>query len=187
MIKVSDHDFRFYNFTELDEGVLQLVLSWRNHSSVRKWMYNRNIITLEEHLNFVKSLSSRNDKIYYLVERDGIYLGVFSLIDFDGNIGEWGYYLAPEFHHHGLGVEFYYSVLKFCFDTLGIKKMLGYALVDNKSANSLNFLFGFKGEQFKKSDSEELFYKLELSENVWREEICDNKKIHKLLAITRKK
>ena len=51
------------NFIDLTESLLKMVLSWRNEESIRLWMHNKDIITIEEHLKFVNSLKNSKDKI----------------------------------------------------------------------------------------------------------------------------
>jgi hypothetical protein len=50
------------NFTDLEENEKINVLNWRNHKGVRKWMLNKKTISLQEHLEYLKNLTSRKDK-----------------------------------------------------------------------------------------------------------------------------
>jgi UDP-4-amino-4,6-dideoxy-N-acetyl-beta-L-altrosamine N-acetyltransferase len=177
--------YSFSSFTDLDSEETELVWKWRNNEVIRKWMYSSEIIPFENHLKFIEKLKVVKNKLYYLVKRDQIPIGVFSIIDIKDQTGEWGYYIAPEYHDKSFGVEFYYYVLQFVFETLNFKKITGLALVKNKSANSLNGLFGFTKKLVSKSENKEIreYYYRELFAHVWCNEVRINKKIHRFLQL----
>ena len=72
-------DIKLINFIDLSLEEKIMVLGWRNHPEIRKWMYNQDEIKLEEHLNFIDSLKLRKDKLYFLVKKEDEFIGV---IDF---------------------------------------------------------------------------------------------------------
>ena len=41
------------NFTVLNQENIHLVLKWRNHKNIRKWMHNKDIISIDNHLLFI--------------------------------------------------------------------------------------------------------------------------------------
>ncbi len=53
---------RLLDFTTLDKEQLKMVLAWRNHSDIRRWMLSDDEISFENHLQFVESLKKRADK-----------------------------------------------------------------------------------------------------------------------------
>jgi len=159
---INEQSYSFTNFIKLTSNELQLVWNWRNHDSIRKWMYYSEIIPWEDHIKFIAKLKDIKDKIYFLVKREGIPTGVFSIVDINEFSGEWGYYIAPEYHDQNHGVEFYYYSLQFIFEILNFRELTGYALKDNYPANSLNDLFGFT-------------------------KILEYKEIHRLLELTKNK
>ena len=46
-----------------------MILEWRNKIRYTKWMHTQNDISLEEHLDFINSLKTIKDKLYFLVKR----------------------------------------------------------------------------------------------------------------------
>ena len=72
-------NIQLLNFIDLKPEEKEMILKWRNYPEIRKWMYNQNEIKLEEHLNFIESLKSRKDKLYFLVKKEEEFIGV---IDF---------------------------------------------------------------------------------------------------------
>jgi len=67
------------NFIDLEQKEKEMILVWRNHPEIRKWMYNQDEIKLDEHLSFIDSLKARKDKLYFLVKKKDEFIGV---IDF---------------------------------------------------------------------------------------------------------
>ena len=60
-------DFVLYQDLSLEDSVS--VLSCRNHINVRKWMFNSEEITKENHFIFVENLKNNNEKKYCVVYR----------------------------------------------------------------------------------------------------------------------
>ncbi len=54
--------YKNINFINLNEDEIRLVLSWRNNPTIKKWMYTKEDISLEDHLNFIKSLNNNSSK-----------------------------------------------------------------------------------------------------------------------------
>lgn len=182
-------NYNFINFTELNSNEIHKVWMWRNDPKIRQWMYNNNEIEFESHLKFIESLKSSNEKKYWLVLRNRIPIGVNSIINIENNCGEWGYYIGSEFHDANYVVEFYYYSLGYAFECLSFKKLTGYALIENKAANSLNDLFGFTKIKVSKKISDRImaFFYRELTYNEWIENIKTDKKIIRLLELTMNK
>jgi UDP-4-amino-4,6-dideoxy-N-acetyl-beta-L-altrosamine N-acetyltransferase len=180
--------YDFIDFTDINDADAKLIWMWRNNDSVRKWMYNSDLIPWESHLNFLDKLPSDKTKSFYLVRRRGKPIGVYSLVNIQNKSGEGGFYLAPELQESGLSVEFCYFTFDFLFNSTDVEKICGYALVENQNANSLNRLFGFsQAEVSKNIDGEErLFYYGELTKECWTEKVKKASKILRLVEFTLK-
>ncbi|GAA3736196.1 hypothetical protein GCM10022422_19070 [Flavobacterium ginsengisoli] len=179
--------YTYVNFTDLNNEELLLVFNWRNNYEVRKWMYSTDLVELDNHFNFVERLKTDKSKLYFLVKRNDLPIGTFSLTGIENGEAEWGYYVAPDYHHKNIGVEFYYYALEYIYLVLKMKNVKGYVLTTNKSANSFSDLFGFSKviSKFTSSgnNNDEYFFR-EMSENVWEEKVRKNKKIERLLELT---
>ena len=46
-------DFHFKNYVNLTLDEKSMVLEWRNDESIRKWMYDKEVIELQNHLSFL--------------------------------------------------------------------------------------------------------------------------------------
>lgn len=148
------------NFTDLSFEEKKMVLVWRNHQDIRKWMSNKNEITLKEHLKYIDSLSSKNDKIYFLVKELSNYLGV---IDFTSIIrnedAEFGIYAKPNLM--GVGFTLMNTILDYAFNVLKLKKLIANVYINNKKAIKLYKKFHFI-EIKKGRDSNGEFIRMEL-------------------------
>lgn len=112
-------DYTFTNFINLDEDLIKQVWHWRNAPEIREYMYNKEIIPLENHLRFVQSLRDRDDVAYWLVRKEEEPIGVTNLTDIniEESSAELGYYMLPSKQNSGLGLEFAYNNFLFVFDT----------------------------------------------------------------------
>ncbi len=113
------NEYSFTNFITLDEGLIKQIWLWRNDPKIREFMYNKEIIPLENHLRFVQSLNSRDDVAYWLVRKGTEPIGVTNLTDINirNSSAELGYYMIPSMLNSGMGLEFAYNNMLFVFDT----------------------------------------------------------------------
>lgn len=136
-------NIRLINFIELTLEEKEMVLIWRNSPEIRKWMYNQKEIELNDHLNFIESLKSRKDKLYFLVEKDKKYIGV---IDFTEIIEEeslhMGIYTNP--NTKGNGKILLNKIIDYSFAILKVKKIFSEVFSQNNKAYELYGKYNFK-------------------------------------------
>jgi UDP-4-amino-4,6-dideoxy-N-acetyl-beta-L-altrosamine N-acetyltransferase len=128
------------NFTTLDQTQKELVLSWRNHPDIRKWMIDDSLIPLENHLRFIDLLHTKTDRCYFLVQKDSEYIGVIDLTAIDSNCAELGIYANPDMR--GVG----HILMKALIDhakTLGLSKLIAHMFINNVRACHLYKKFNF--------------------------------------------
>lgn len=138
--------FRFRNFINLNSNEKLMILKERNHPDVKKWMFTNNDILEEDHICFINSLKNRNDAFYWLIERNGMAIGVLSIVkcDYDKGEGESGYYLFANYQKSGFGLELHYAYKKLFFNTFSFKRLLGHIQVGNDNSYYLTAFFGGK-------------------------------------------
>jgi len=186
-MELGSEYFSYKNFISLSDEEKIIVLNWRNHESIRKWMFNQSTINLDDHLKFIKNLSDKKTQKYWLVFRDLVPVGTTSIIDIADKSAEWGYYIAPEYHETAIGIEFYYFTIKYLFDVEQLDMIYGYELRTNKAASALNTLFGFS----KQSDIKEvnnIRYEVnyrELRKKMWKESITNKPQIQRLIGFAK--
>jgi len=131
------------NFIDISSEEKKMVLSWRNHQDIRKWMSNKKEITLEEHLNYVNSLSNKKDRIYFLVKELNEYLGVIDFTNIvENKYAEFGIYAKPA--SVGVGSKLMTAIINYAFNILKLKKLTANVYVNNEKAIKLYKKFNFK-------------------------------------------
>jgi UDP-4-amino-4,6-dideoxy-N-acetyl-beta-L-altrosamine N-acetyltransferase len=90
-------EYSVINFVDLSDDEKRMVLTWRNHNNVRKWMYSDDFISEEEHFNFIDKLVADNSRFYWVVKKKDEYFGTISLnkIDFNNKHTYLGIYSNP--------------------------------------------------------------------------------------------
>ncbi len=84
------------NFKELSAIEAQDVLNWRNSDFVRFQMSNHDLISIEQHMEFIKSLNKNKDNEYYLVSKGKDRIGVIYLNSITEIDAELGLYKNPD-------------------------------------------------------------------------------------------
>ena len=148
-------DYSFKNFVIITDEEIKKVWAWRNEESIRRYMYNKDVIPFENHLHFIKSLGEREDVYYWLVERKGEVIGVTNLTSIDklNSKAILGYYMIPEMQKKGLGVDFLYHNFVFAFRKVGLKTI--YGDIDKRNYNAL-ILDSYLGCVLNKEDLDNL-------------------------------
>jgi UDP-4-amino-4,6-dideoxy-N-acetyl-beta-L-altrosamine N-acetyltransferase len=179
--------YQFKNFVDMDSDEVSLVWRWRNNPDIRKWSYTIEEKSLDDHINFIESLRSGNDKKYWLVYRSGTPIGVFSLVNIKKKTAELGLYIGPTFHLKFFMVEFVYNTLLFIFEEIKIRELYGYVKIDNNAANALDDFFGFSKEIRLLPVGGELFeyYFRQLNFDDWVKNVKNKKEIIKLIEKTK--
>ena len=148
MTIINIGDYKFKNYTILDENELKLALKFRNEN--RKWMINDDIITLEEHIKWIDTLQTNNKTIYYLVYKDNIpFMSInYHDIDLDMKEAYWGYFLGDKnFKSEVLKIE--KIIIDIAFNKFGLIKLLCINDINNSVTNIHKF-FGFKEDKIVK-------------------------------------
>ena len=100
--------YSFKNYVYLDNNESKQVLSWRNHDSIRKKMYNTGIIKYEDHLHFMSQLCNRKDCSYWMVYMKDTPYGTVNFVHIDDTkkSAELGYLISPDYMDKGGGLAF---------------------------------------------------------------------------------
>jgi UDP-4-amino-4,6-dideoxy-N-acetyl-beta-L-altrosamine N-acetyltransferase len=176
--------YKFINFTELNEFEINLVHKERNNLEIRVKMFDNKLIPIQEHLTFLENLKKDNTKIFFLVKRANLYIGVYSLVKIGDGNAQGGFYLFKEAREKNLVIDFLYNTITYIFNNYLITNINGYALKDNKAANRINKFLGFRDSIPSKSN--ELYYYTEIQKHIWQTEILNNDNVIKLVTQTQK-
>lgn len=125
---------------------LELVLSWRNHPEVSRYMYTQHMITMPEHERWFSSASKQEGRHLLIFEINGHSQGFVNLNETIRNrIADWGFYMAPD-SAKGTGIFMGESLLAFAFDELGLHKVCGQVISKNLRSVKFHERLGFKKE-----------------------------------------
>jgi UDP-4-amino-4,6-dideoxy-N-acetyl-beta-L-altrosamine N-acetyltransferase len=131
-ITYTKRNYHYKNFISLSDEEKLMVLDWRNHESIRKWMYNQNEIEKESHFAFIQSLAEREDCFYWLVFNDEKPVGVFSITDINYQTSQVssGFYIDP-YHEKEEIFDFIITFDRLMFENFNVEKLYGGMLSSN--------------------------------------------------------
>ena len=142
--KIQKMAIELKNFIDLSYDEKVEILSWRNHPSVRKWMFDKEPITLKNHIAYIDALREKKDSVYLVVRQYGQAVGVidFTHIDFNHLTAEIGLYAKPTLK--GVGRLLMQNIFVYGFEKLKLKRLVAKVFEENFAARRLYEKFGFK-------------------------------------------
>lgn len=125
---------------------LDLLLEWRNHPDVRRYMLSQHEISRQEHVSWFQRASSDASRRLLLVEEEDVPLGFVNFSGVaQGTAADWGFYAAPG-APKGAGAKIGTAALDLAFDALDLHKVCGQALAFNKASIRFHEKLGFTKE-----------------------------------------
>lgn len=125
---------------------LELVLAWRNHPEVRRYMYTQHEITFDEHQRWFENAKADSKKHLLIFEVAQQPLGFVHFTETgSGGIADWGFYAAPN-APKGTGRQLGSAALRHAFTTLALHKVCGQALTYNQHSVNFHLALGFQQE-----------------------------------------
>ncbi len=152
---IKEDGYIFKNYTILNEVEQKIALDFRNKDSNKKWMIDQDIISIDEHKNWIKSLYNDATMLYYLVFKNNIpFMSIdYHNIDLINQESYWGYFLGNEnYKSEVLKIE--KIMIDIAFDRLNIEKLLCINDINNHVINIHKF-FGFKEDKIVKINNRE--------------------------------
>jgi len=139
-------EYKIINFIYTNEDEKKLILKWRNHDDVRKWMFNKAIISTNEHYNYMQSLQNRPDKLCFLVSTENEYLGIieFNEVNLKQKSAYFGLNTNMSLKWLGAGTILQEICLYLSKNQLQIKTLMLDVFSNNKRAISLYKRFNFR-------------------------------------------
>lgn len=130
----------------LTEDDLPMLLAWRNHPDVRRFMFTQHEISLEEHRNWFAKVSLDSTICIFIVEEEKNAIGFvqFSQVS-KGGIADWGFYARPN-SPKGTGRKIGVTALNHAFGQLKVHKVCGKAVGINQASISFHQHLGFVQE-----------------------------------------
>ncbi len=120
-----------------------MVLAWRNHPDVRRFMFTQQEIGLEEHRNWFAKTSLDISRCLLIVEEVNQAIGYvqFSQVS-DGGIADWGFYTRPD-APKGTGRKLGVMALNHAFGPLKLHKVCGKVIGINQVSIAFHQRLGF--------------------------------------------
>ena len=163
-------NIQLLNFIDLKLEEKEMILEWRNHPDIRKWMYNQDEIKLEEHLNFIDSLKSKKDKSYFLVKKEDKSIGVIDFTQLVEKISiHMGIYSNPNIK--GNGKILLNIIIDYSFNNLKVKRIFSEVFAENVNAHNLYKKFNFKDISEKTINNKKVIC-MELENDDYKELLC---------------
>ena len=88
--------YKVINYIDCSIEQHREILRLRNLDIIRKWMVNQEIISEDDHLNFVNGLRNRTDRKYYAVYKADILVGTYNLTQESEGVWERGIIANPK-------------------------------------------------------------------------------------------
>ncbi len=136
----------FTGVRRMHEGDLNVVLNWRNHPEVRRFMYTQHEISQNEHAEWFAKCSRDSMKHLLIFESGSKPLGFVSIHENEpGCSSNWGFYIAPD-APKGTGRALGKAALQYGFETAKMQKICGQALAFNERSIRFHISMGFQCE-----------------------------------------
>jgi UDP-4-amino-4,6-dideoxy-N-acetyl-beta-L-altrosamine N-acetyltransferase len=137
------------NFISLSVEEKEEVLKMRNEAGIRQWMKNSGIISLQDHLNFIKKLEDTSRDFYWLVfeklsgaKYGVIYVNNLNTVDQSCEFGIYGNPFLSKIK--GKGSLMANMELYIIFEVLGLRSVYLEVHTANSAALTLYERLGFK-------------------------------------------
>jgi UDP-4-amino-4,6-dideoxy-N-acetyl-beta-L-altrosamine N-acetyltransferase len=130
----------------MTEGDLSMVMTWRNHPEVRRYMFTQHEISLAEHTDWFMWAVQDNTRRLLIVQEEGSPIGYVQFSNLErGGVADWGFYARPD-APKGQGRKIGTSALDFAFAHLKLHKVCGQAIASNQASIRFHERLGFKRE-----------------------------------------
>jgi UDP-4-amino-4,6-dideoxy-N-acetyl-beta-L-altrosamine N-acetyltransferase len=147
------------NYVNLNENDKLQALNMRNHPEIKKWMYNQDSISEEDHFGFIKNLEIDIEKRYFLIKQKDNIIGSinFSKINFENSV-ELGIYTNPFLQIKGAGRLLESAASQYAFIEIGVKKIKLEVYSDNERAVNFYKKCDFNLINTKKANHQNIMY-----------------------------
>ena len=136
----------------MKEGDTPVIVRWRNHPAVSKWLIQWQPLTEEKHLEYFQSARQRGEVLMTFLDSQDTAIGTGAIYDFDHprKVAEWGRLCVnPEGEHSLATIEASYLALRYAFERLSLYRLHARCSAGNGAAKRLLEFIGFRQEGFR--------------------------------------
>ena len=129
----------------INESDLEMIMNWRMMPEVTKYMYTDPQLTIEGQKRWLKKIMSSEEEIYWIIQMDGVDIGLIDIIDIDRKNGrcDWAYYIADtSFRGRGIATQLECNIYDYAFDKLNLHKVCCEVFCFNEKVISIHQRFG---------------------------------------------
>lgn len=144
-------NIEFKDVSHWDDALIEQIRRWRNDDGIRRFMYQDDLISPEQHRRWLESIKANPTKKYWVPYVDGRPSGLVNLVNIDrrNKNCEWAFYVAdPLSQKTGLGRIAEFHTLDYVFLTLELEKLNCAVLDFNQAVINMHKGFGFREEGF---------------------------------------
>ena len=129
----------------IQEHELEMMLEWRNAPAVRNSMFNTDIISLKNHLEWWGRVKRDDSLQYYFYEYEGAPYGVVCFKDINQlkYYATWGFYTSLN-AEQGMGTKMLLLALDLAFNSMNIQSIYGEVIEYNLSSMKIHEKLGFE-------------------------------------------
>ncbi|WP_445386347.1 GNAT family N-acetyltransferase [Robiginitalea sp. IMCC44478] len=142
-----------------EERDKEITFEWASDKRIRKYSFNQNPITRENHLTWFSGKLHDDGCRFYIAEYNNLAVGSFRLDINDEKEALISFLLSPEYHGLGLGYEILKAGIEIAIKEDDIKFLTGDVMEKNKASRRIFEKLGFRSTN--KGD-EVMRFKLEL-------------------------
>ncbi len=134
------------------------ILNLRNLDDVRKWMVNPEVISEENHFQFVERLKENPDRLYFAIYKDGLLVGTYNLTKEKDGVWERGIIANPNTKIKGETAK-WEGIILADLSKQGIKTVTAKVKQDNPRSIKYHEKLGYQEQS---RDNEYIYYILRL-------------------------
>lgn len=128
------------------EEDLTMVLAWRNHPEVRRFMFTQHEISKTEHTQWFLRVVQDITRRLLIVQESSSPIGYVQFSNVEpGGVADWGFYARPD-ATKGTGSKLGELALEHAFCQLKLHKVCGQAIENNQASIRFHERLGFKCE-----------------------------------------
>lgn len=150
--------YKVINYIDCSIEQHREILRLRNLDIIRKWMVNQEIISEDDHLNFVNGLRNRTERKFFAVYKDDVLLGTYNLTQESEGVWERGIIANPIIQGKGETEKWERQILN-SLSKEGISTVTAKVKHDNLRSIRYHMKIGFRETN---RDNEYIHFKLTL-------------------------
>lgn len=130
---------------KIKEEDLEMIRKWRMQPDITKYMNTDPVLTKEDQIQWFNKIKHSDTCKSWIIQTQSVDVGVLNLMDIDTHNKRcrWGYYVAEkEYRSLRLATALEWNLYDYVFYTLGLNKLSGDVLGNNKEVVKLHEMCG---------------------------------------------